>query len=331
MKNIVVTGGFVLRDFGIKREYANVATRDLDIIGTYDDVVAFIKENHNVLSIVPADSGNKIIARVVPATLYGYKYTIIEAEIAWMDSNAEEFMNLVMDSADSVQRVNDFEMWIPNLHAIYAMKMSHRFLRNSPHFVKTMLDIKQIRQMLDISKEEVFLRGADTTILPHYRGWYKRRVEETYTYSHPKLNVDKTSFFTDDVPYKYDHDSIHEAVKFGEHPAYKGMLDGPVKVSVDLWMRMPNDQRLACVIEESMVLALERSIIPYGDKGDNGKIAYLTALQKVCTSITSGWFREFAWENYELCVEMFPPNYISWFRGGLANGTVKPFEGKNAY
>lgn len=331
MKNIVVTGGFVLRDFGIKREYANVATRDLDIIGTYDDVVAFIKENHTVLSMVPTDSGNKIIARVKPTTLYGYTYSIIEAEIAWMDSNAEEFMKLAMNSAASVQQSAELNLWVPDLHAIYAMKMSHRYLRNSPHFVKTMLDIKQIREALDISKDDVFFRGADTTISSYYRGWYKRRVEKTYTYSHPKLNVDKTSFFTDDVPYKYDHDSIHEAVKFGEQPAYKGMLDGPVKVSLDLWMRMSESQRMACVIEESMVLALERSIIPYGDKGDNGKIAYLTALQKVCTSITSGWFREYAWENYENCVALFPRDYIFTFRRGLATGVVKPFEGKNAY
>jgi hypothetical protein len=29
------------------------------------------------------------------------------------------------------------------------------------------------------------------------------------------------------------------------------------------------------------------------------------ALDKVCTSITSGWFREFAWQNYDEVVKIY--------------------------
>lgn len=47
------------------------------------------------------------------------------------------------------------------------------------------------------------------------------------------------------------------------------------------------------------------------------------ALEKVCTSITSGFFREFAYENYYKIIEMFDENYINHFWNGVSLGKVK--------
>ena len=45
-----------------------------------------------------------------------------------------------------------------------------------------------------------------------------------------------------------------------------------------------------------MVIALERYLIPMISK--NHKTAYHLALNRVCTTLTKGWFRQFAIDNY---------------------------------
>jgi len=34
-------------------------------------------------------------------------------------------------------------------------------------------------------------------------------------------------------------------------------------------------------------------------------LVFEMALMKVCTSITSGWFREYAWENYQKVLDLY--------------------------
>ena len=74
-----------------------------------------------------------------------------------------------------------------------------------------------------------------------------------------------------------------------------------------------------------MVLALERHQIP-NDFRPHPKKSFDMALMKVCTSITSGWFREWAWENYDQVQGLFNPAYVDWFKAGVEDGTVKLME-----
>lgn len=54
----------------------------------------------------------------------------------------------------------------------------------------------------------------------------------------------------------------------------------------------------------------------------------MMALEKVCTSITSGWFREYAYENYYEVVAMYHKlgknDYIKRFKENFH--MVKPFK-----
>ena len=54
----------------------------------------------------------------------------------------------------------------------------------------------------------------------------------------------------------------------------------------------------------------------------------MMALEKVCTSITSGWFREYAWENYHRVVHMYKTlgvnDYIDRFHKN--KHMIKPFQ-----
>jgi len=58
--------------------------------------------------------------------------------------------------------------------------------------------------------------------------------------------------------------------------------------------------------------------------------AFDMALMKVCTSITSGWFREFAWENYDAVQSMYSDRYVEKFQHGKLEGVVKPFDKSRA-
>lgn len=187
-------------------------------------------------------------------------------------------------------RIGGFSM-LP-LPILYALKMSHRFLKNSPHFLKTMRDIQAMEKM-------------GVTIPEEAKEWYSARVKETYDYKHPVLNAKKDDFFRDTF-YVWEHDSIHEAIKLNERPCYDYFKHDTADVmcSKDKFFAQPEHIRMGAVYEESCVLALERCLIPHNFKTEP-HVAFLMALKTVCTYVTSGWFREYAWDNYDKAVEMF--------------------------
>ncbi|UEP19220.1 prohead assembly scaffold protein [Klebsiella phage vB_KpnM-VAC36] len=174
-----------------------------------------------------------------------------------------------------------------------AIKMSHRFKKNNPFFRKTMHHIRFLRNKgvkLSLAMEEIMLL----------------RQKETLNYNHPKLDVNKSTFFNDTI-YTLDHDSIHRAVALADRPAYTFyMKDGSeVMTSREKFESLPEAIKLAGVYEETCVLALERSQVPNNFQNVSSEHSFMMALEKVCTSITSGWFREYAWENYHKVVHMY--------------------------
>lgn len=198
---------------------------------------------------------------------------------------------------------------------LYILKLSHKYKKNSVFFDKTRADILFFQSQNDIGK----FTSYDYDVLAH-------REKLTYNYSHPKLNTSKKDFFTDDVPYEYDHDSIHEAVKHLAKPAYTYyMKDGEqVMTDKEKFFAAPEIIRLYGVLEESYVLALERAIIPHGVDTDK---AFKKALEKVCTSITSGWFREFAYDNYDKVMWLYHNSFKDKFQAALEAGIIKPYNG----
>ena len=68
-----------------------------------------------------------------------------------------------------------------------------------------------------------------------------------------------------------------------------------------------------------MVIALERFVIP-GKL--NPKLAYLKAVEKICTTLTSGWFRDFAIDNWPEVIDNVP-DYVSIFNVAVAEGRIK--------
>lgn len=318
-------------------------TTDWDFICTIEQFTDWHKHHKADLQFaVPTQGGKYYHARGKDGMNY-------EFELAWPDTSAYALL-------DAYGLLN-FK-WKPEIgpvpavpHDLYLIKMSHRYKRNSPHFLKTMSDIKFLREKLG-ERGERWLSGQAEV--------YKQRQAESYDYAHPKLNVTSKEFFNGDgVQYVYDHDSIHLAVALDSQktmipcpdgkpgclvahfrvintPAYtRYMKDGSeVMTSKEKFFSVDEKTRLHGVYEEACVLALERSQIPHGlgkEGGPSARWSFEMALMKVCTSITSGWFREYAWENYEKVLDLYnrmgENDYINRFKRFKA--LLKPYTGEN--
>lgn len=282
---------------------------DLDIVGTYEEIEQFRKE-HQPKVYYPIDGGKKMFMKLESGR-------IVEADIAWPDSVADKLRTFILNQPDNI-RVEGAV--IPSLNVLYMLKMSHRYLKDSPHFLKTMEDIR-------------FMRRRGAVLQAEHEEFYNERMKDTYVYKLPKLDVDKATFFdakATGVEYTYDHDSIHEAIRTLPVPAYKLFKEDESEVmcSVDLFYQVPYDVRLRAGMEEAMVLAIERSLVPYPG-AMTPKEAFDYALMKVCTSITSGWFREHCWEHYDEIQTLFEDysDYFDQFQKGLDSGIVKPYTG----
>jgi hypothetical protein len=301
---MILIGSEALRARGIMVERTRY---DIDVIGEYDAIVDYAKFKGNIKSCYPVDSGKKLVVKT--------DKIIIEGELTWPDSNAAALEALILNDPDTIYARDLVGSTIPSLDVLYMLKMSHRYLRNSPHFMKTMRDIHM-------------LRAAGAKIRPEHEEFYKERMRVTYDYKHPKLAVTKDNFFKGDgVTYIYDHDSIHEAVKHLAKPAYNYYKpdENDVYCSKDLFYEAPEMVRLLGGLEESYVLALERSQIPFPGKMKPEE-SFDFALMKVCTSITSGWFREFCWEHYDDIRDLYDPNYVTRFWQAVEDGIVMHYD-----
>ena len=298
---MIVIGSEALRVHGIDTGRKRL---DIDVVGEYDEIVAYAKMKGDIKACYPTNEGKKLVVKT--------DKIIIEGEITWPDSNAEALANLIRNDPGTIVSRDLVGTTIPSVDLLYMLKMSHRYLRNSPHFIKTMRDIQQLR-----------LFGAK--IDPAHEEFYKERMRVTYDYGHPKLDQTKKDFFSDDgIKYVYDHDSIHEAVKHMPRPAYNYYKpdENEVYCSKELFFANQEHVRLYGGLEEAYVLALERSQIPFPNHWSPRK-SFDFALMKVCTSITSGWFREFCWENYDKIRDLYDDRYVERFWQAVEAGIVK--------
>lgn len=280
---------------------------DFDFICTKEEFDSWMEKNsHKVqpTKIYPEMNGKKMIVE---------GSSNCEFELIQPGLSNEMLVSLVDSDKDTFE--TPFGK-VPSLDMLFTLKYSHKYLKNSPHFWKTMVDYHMMRR-------------AGARIREEYAAFLKLREKETYNYSHPKLNVTKENFFKDDnIQYVYDHDSIHVSVARGERPAYTYYMKDGEQVLTDKkkFFDSPREIQLNGVIEESAVLAIERSLVPHPGVW-TPEYAWRFALSKVCSSITSGWFREFAYENALDILKMYPTGYWDKFQEDVKAGKVKPFTG----
>ncbi|KAL9536781.1 hypothetical protein MBANPS3_012370 [Mucor bainieri] len=120
--------------------------------------------------------------------------------------------------------------------------------------------------------------------------------------AHINLNVSNQDFLGRDddlfVDRHIPHDDVHALVQYGDCPVYDEMKTDKSKamISQELFKNAPYIKQIQCVKEEAMVIALERFLLPNFTQDPTS--AYQSALIRICTTLTKGWFRQFAVDNY---------------------------------
>lgn len=308
----MIIGSHALREYGIKT--IGRTPKDLDVILLPQELEDYKKSLKEKLVYSKETRWGE--------TLFIQGTDPVEVEIARPGSSAEELVDIIDQNSLSIRcRMglpwgSNFRnvSYVASPDVILALKLTHRYLKNSPHFYKTMDDIRLLRR-LGYKVPECLAE------------WVKKREAETLDYKHPVLDQSKNNFFGGDgVNYVYDHDSIHEAVKIFDVPAFQKIkIDAAdVLCSKEKFEQQSMFVRIATVLEEAYVLALERHQIPNNFKPDPRK-SFDIAMVKICTSIASGWWREFAWENFETIEKFYDSIYINKFWHAQLTGMLLPY------
>ena len=124
--------------------------------------------------------------------------------------------------------------------------------------------------------------------------------KERYGKKKVNLTQDADAFFDDAVPRKYDHDSVHYSVAYGDRPMYEEVFDGNAEIAMDMSVikALPFSEQVKLYREEIYATALERWVIPMNYRC-SPRWAYAQALKKTIVSLTKGWSSRFLIENYD--------------------------------
>lgn len=244
----------------------------------------------------------------------------VEIEIALPGTSAERYLDYADKFAFLPQTsFYGLQMDVAPLKMLYSIKRAHR---HSPRmFHKHVLDYNLLHELL--GGEDVF--GRVTKL--RYQETVEREKLRT-----PSLNKTAKDFFDDNVSNRtFVHDQIHEVMAFGERPMFEKIKIDPDKVacSKEKFFALTDTQRRQCVQEEAYVIALERAMIPMlfeGEKLANPWEAYKWAVMRICTTLCSGWFREWALENYDTLMFWYDKGYVEKFLKAVELGRIKRIE-----
>jgi hypothetical protein len=216
---------------------------------------------------------------------------------------------LLADQQESLKlMLEEFEETTYEL--LYIMKAGHiNIPRRKGDWEKHIHDYHILRAMVDTN--DLHLKYL---VKQHRKTTFKREKHKT-----PRLkNVTKEEFFDDAVEKYFDHDFIHEVMAHKENPMYTYMQPNPNIVHCDqgLWDKFPYEDKIKCVLEEAYVIALERMLIPATIKRERPTrpiSAFNWALMRICTTLCSGWFRDFAVNNYYSILNSYNKNFDKIF------------------
>ncbi|CAM6054480.1 unnamed protein product [Sphagnum tenellum] len=182
---------------------------------------------------------------------------------------------------------------------LYLTKRSH--IQWAIHWQKNIRDLHWLKaRSLDWLKARN-LEPSETEM-----AYYAARLSEHKTRFKDrtaKLAMTNEAFFAKSakaVGRVIEHDRLHEIVAYGDRPLFEKFKTDLSLAILDknLFNQASLIDQLRLVREETMVIALERYIIPALPNIIDIEGAYGKALQRICTTLTSGWFRDFAIDHW---------------------------------
>lgn len=117
------------------------------------------------------------------------------------------------------------------------------------------------------------------------------------------LNQPLDQFFDDYVDRKFNHEELHRKVMFNDRPMHE-MIRKDLSnafVSRDMFYELSREQQLETMMEEMLVIAIERFNLLDAKKKSEKYISASKALKQLITSMTTGWFsRELILSHFEI-------------------------------
>lgn len=280
---------------------------DIDFICSRDEMVNYC--NSHDIPIIKLDE---------------YKYrtqllngTYVEFELLEHSISGQMYLDYIIKYINFRSAIADncFFIYAP-LEVMLSIKRSHRHYPRQ--FDKHIRDYSLIKTVMPID------------ILDGITKIREQETKERYgALKTPSLAKSSKDFFTDKVSNRvFIHDEIHKIMAYKEKPMYEyySLGDGTVKCSKEKFFALKGLDKMKGVLEEAYVIALERILIPMMYSGgplSTPEKAFKWALMRICTTLTSGWFRDFATENYSMIDEIYDPFYYETFFDAVDNGRIK--------
>ena len=283
--------------------------KDIDIIGTTDDIKYLIKtlnpekvlDNHNITTLLNIQNQNEF-------------FNTKNVEV--LNSDNSEALTEYVKYETNVNLGGGLRYASPEV--LLSLKKSHI------HFpIKFQKHIKDYNLLLDFLKED---KLANITKIN-----FKETELRFGKLKTPSLKKSTRKFFDQSegyLKYFYVHDDIHQVMAHYDRPIYEDMQTTSESAwcQKELWDNFSFEKKAKCVLEEAYVIALERKIIPMLNGVSDvvsSKNALEWSLMRICTTLCSGWFRQFAADNYSRICEYVNHQYVQKFLEAEQMGKIK--------
>lgn len=291
---------------------------DFDVLMTIEEFIKWKDDNSKFIHSLFPRSANKYKA-IMNTGVGMIQY---EIEIGFSGSS-----KLLLDNRDRVCEGFIYGKFGEKLHVLslkYLLLTKRSHLIYPIHFEKNINDYHEMKFHLGNFELDLLMQ--------EYFELRKKETAERVKQRTPNLNVTTEDFFSSKlpVPNYFVHDDIHEVMAHHDRPIFTMMQKDSSKAwcEKDMFFDLPHEYQVQCVQEEAYVIALERYIIPqHGSNVDDHLDCYKRAVKRICTTLTSGWFREFAIENYDLVMERYNEFFVHKFiMAALVKKSIKPLD-----
>lgn len=244
-------------------------------------------------------------------------YTSTDDYIISITYNNKRYEFLLADNDKSLQNILNkvYTHSLDELEVLYILKKGHIVVpgKNLQNWMKHMTDLHNLSNIFNDNYRSTFEQDWKL---------HRKSTIERVKLRTPKLKgVSREEFFDDNVTKHYIHDNCHRAIAYTDKPIYEKMQkDDTVECHEDLWNLMTDKEKCQCISEEASVIALERHIIPtlMGSKiGLSLFEAYKHSLMRICTTLCSGFFREYAIDNFFTILNMYRSDLVEIFEKNI--------------
>lgn len=293
---------------------------DYDVIMSYDEFREwYSKHGEYILSMFPRSSNKYKVSILKNDRKYQY-----EIELGF-EGTSSEFLLSREENVCYGQTEGLFGEPMNILKLQYQLLTKKSHLIYPVHFEKNIADYHEIKDLFPAF-----------TWLDDMKTYYEMRSNEAkmrYKQRTPNLNVTTEDFFSSKLPVEsyFVHDDIHRIMAHYDRPVFEMMQRDSSKAwcEKDMFFALPYLYQIRCVQEEAYVIALERYIIPqYGEDCNDHFACYQKAVKRICTTLTSGWFREFAIENYPKVISEYNKDFVSVFESAAISKLISLREGQ---